>query len=148
MGASAASREARRSEGGKVNRGVTPTSGQSGYRSLVRRTGAQQSGCGSRDMPGRYAVAVKHHSCHKSWATPEVVSHTLESTQGHERCSSPTRSRCRESRDYSAPAEVASGTHFRRAVRSGRIGTPREAGEAVGIATPTSGDPAFVAVMK
>ena len=71
----------------------------------------------------------------------------FESRQGHERCSSPARSRCRGSRNYSAPAEVASGTHVERAVRSGRISTPWEAGEAVGITTPTSGDPALVAVM-
>ena len=42
-----------------------------------------------------------------------------------------------ESRDYSATAEVASGTHVRHAVRRGRISTPWEAGEAVGITTPT-----------
>ena len=72
-----------------------------------------------------------------------------ESRQGHERAraSAPTRSWCRESRDYPAPAEVASGTQETSAVRSGRISTPSEAGEAVGITTPTSGDPAFVAVM-
>ena len=51
---------------------------------------------------------------------PQKLSNTrgyeLESGQGHERCSSPTRSRCQESRDYSAPTDVASGTHARRAV--------------------------------
>ena len=46
------------------------------------------------------------------------------------------------SRDYLAPAEVASGTHVRRAARSGRTSTrglapvPTEAGEAVGLTIP------------
>ena len=35
----------------------------------------------------------------------------------------------------------------RRAVRSGRISTPRDVGEAVGITTPTSVGPDVVAVM-
>lgn len=74
-------------------------------------------------------IVVKYHGCHESLVSTEVVSSNRgEGTSG-----------VFLSRDYLIPAEAASGTNIRRALRSVRTSAPTEAGEAVGLATPTSG---------
>ena len=97
-------------------------------------TGARSSVCTWMDRLGHLSRRARNGTtwqpCYSIATTisglPQRLRYTsgceFESRRGHDRCISQSRKLC--------SGGVASGTHFRRAVRRGRMSTPTEAGEA------------------